>query len=181
MPILQGVSATNVTFSKDGNWVTYLSYPDRTLWRSRSDGTERMQLVSDGVGGPAISPVGQSALFRQNGMIYLLGIDGGERRAIVHDMPAGAVEWSPDGHEVMFWTSDEQGHPQASFLYVGSGKRSEVRGSVGFLGSHWISDDKLLAVDEHPEFVVLDLNTRKWSPLGLDARANLITRCRASP
>ena len=104
-------------------------------------------------------------------MLYLLGIDGGERRAIVNDRSAWAAEWSPDGHEIMFWTSDEQGQPQASFLDVGSGKRSEVRGSIGFLGSHWISDDKLLAVDEHSEFVVLDLNTRKWSALGPDARA----------
>ena len=140
-----------------------------------------MQLVSGGVGGPAISPDGQSILFLQNGMIYLMGIDGGERRAIVNDRPAGAAEWSPDGHEIMFWASDEQGHPQANFLDVGSGKRSEVRGPIGLLASHWISDDKLLAVDEHSEFVVLDLNIRKWSALGQDARANLITRWGASP
>jgi len=181
VPILQGVSATNVTFSKDGNWVTYLSYPDRTLWRSRSDGAERMQLVSDGVGDPAISPDAQSVLFLQNGMIYVIGIDGGERRAIVNDRPAWAAEWSPDGHEIMFWNYDEQGQTWANFLNLGSGKRSEVRGSIGFLGSHWISNDKLVAVDEHSEFVVLDLNTRKWSALGLDARANLITRWGASP
>ena len=181
VPILQGVSATNMTFSKDGNWVTYLSYPDRTLWRSRSDGAERMQLVSDGVGDPAISPDAQSVLFLQNGMIYVIGIDGGERRAIVNDRPAWAAEWSPDGHEIMFWNYDEQGQTWANFLNLGSGKRSEVRGSIGFLGSHWISNDKLVAVDEHSEFVVLDLNTRKWSALGLDARANLITRWGASP
>jgi Tol biopolymer transport system component len=81
-PILQGVSATNLTFSQDGNWVAYLAYPDRTLWRSRSDGTERMQLVSDTVASPGISPDGQRVLFLQNGIIYLMGIDGGERRAI---------------------------------------------------------------------------------------------------
>lgn len=44
-PFLSGVSATNTTFSRDGKWVAYLSYPDHTLWRSRSDGTERKQLT----------------------------------------------------------------------------------------------------------------------------------------
>jgi len=96
-----------------------------------------MQLVSDRCGGPAISSDGQSILFLQKGMIYVMGIDGGERSAIVNDRPAGAAEWSPDGREIIFWASDEQGHPQANFLDVGSGKRSEVRGSIGLLGSHW--------------------------------------------
>ena len=171
----------NVTFSRNGDWVAYVSYPDRTLWRSRSDGTERMQLVSDAVGRPAISPDGRSVLFLQDGVIYLIGMDGGERRAIVRENTAGAAEWSPDGHQIMFWTSDEEGHPQANFLDVNTGNRSQVLGSIGFLGSHWISDNKLLAVDEHSEFVVLDLKTRKWSALGLDASANLISRWGASP
>jgi serine/threonine protein kinase/Tol biopolymer transport system component len=179
VPILQGVSATNPTFSKDGNWVAYLSYPDRTLWRSRSDGTEQQQLVPDAVVSPAISPDGQRVLFVQNGMIYLIGIDGGERQAIVNDATTGSADWSPDGNKLVFWTTRDQ--DQANFLDLGTGKRSVVLGSVGFLGSHWISDDKLIAVDEHSAFVVLDLNTQKWSALGLDAKSNLITRWGVSP
>jgi Tol biopolymer transport system component len=180
VPILQGVSATNLTSSKDGNWVAYLSYPDRTLWRSRSDGTERQQLVPDAVACPTISPDGQRVLFVQNGIIYLIGIDGGERRAIVND-GTGPADWSPDGNKLAFWTTRDQEQSQANFLDLATGKRSVVPGSVGFLGSHWISDDKLVAVDEHSAFVVLDLNTQKWSALGLDAKSNLITRWGVSP
>ena len=33
------------TFSSDGKWVAYASYPDYTLWRSRTDGTDRLQLT----------------------------------------------------------------------------------------------------------------------------------------
>jgi serine/threonine protein kinase len=175
VPILQGVSAKDLTFSKDGNWVAYLSYPDHTLWRSRSDGTERLQLVSDGVASPAISPDGQRVLFVQNGTVYLIGIDGGERRAIANGPITGLADWSPDGNKVVFWTSDQQ-HQQANFLDLDTGERSVVSGSVGVLGSHWISDDKLIAVDEHSVFVVLDLKTQKWSALGLDAKSNFITR-----
>ena len=181
VPILQGVSATNLTFSKDGNWVAYLSYPDRILWRSRSDGTERLQLVSDAVASPVISPDGQRVLFVQKGIVNLIGIDGGERRALVNDITTGPADWSPDGTKLVFWTNGDQEHQQANFLDLGTGKRSVVLGSVGFLGSRWISDDKLIAVDEHSAFVVLDLNTQKWSALGLEAKSNLITRWGVSP
>src|SRR5215469_11169832 len=45
VPFLSGISAFNPTFSRDGNWVAYTSYPDHALWRSRADGSERLQLT----------------------------------------------------------------------------------------------------------------------------------------
>jgi hypothetical protein len=55
----------DVTFSRDGKWVAYASYPDHTLWRSRSDGSERMQLTYPpmSVGVPSISPDGTKVAF----------------------------------------------------------------------------------------------------------------------
>ena len=46
VPYLSGISAIQLGFSKDGQWVAYTSYPDGTLWRSKVDGTERLQLTS---------------------------------------------------------------------------------------------------------------------------------------
>lgn len=43
-PYFGGISAEYLDFSKDGKWVTYVSYPEGTLWRSRVDGSERLQL-----------------------------------------------------------------------------------------------------------------------------------------
>jgi Tol biopolymer transport system component len=130
------------------------------LWRSRSDETERLPLVSNAVANPVISPDGQRVLFVQNGILYLIGIDGGERRALVNDITTGQADWSPDGNKLVFWTSGDREHQQANLLDLGTARRSVVSGSVGFLGSRWISDNKLIAVDEHSAFVVLDLNTR---------------------
>ena len=45
LPFLSGISAFNPTFSRDGNWVAYTSHPDHTLWGSRSNGSERLQLT----------------------------------------------------------------------------------------------------------------------------------------
>jgi WD40 repeat protein len=44
VPYLGGISATDVSFSRDGQWVVYVAYPEGTLWRSRVDGGERLQL-----------------------------------------------------------------------------------------------------------------------------------------
>ena len=35
VPFLNGISAGETDFSRDGKWVTYISYPDPILWRSR--------------------------------------------------------------------------------------------------------------------------------------------------
>jgi len=45
VPYLGGISAYDVTFSKDGKWIAYLSYPEHTLWRCRADGSDRRQLT----------------------------------------------------------------------------------------------------------------------------------------
>src|SRR5215510_12506355 len=42
---LSGISAEHLDFSRDGEWVVYVTYPERTLWRSKVDGRERLQLT----------------------------------------------------------------------------------------------------------------------------------------
>jgi eukaryotic-like serine/threonine-protein kinase len=45
LPALDGISVIDVTYSADRKWMVYLSYPDATVWRSRADGSERLQLT----------------------------------------------------------------------------------------------------------------------------------------
>jgi Tol biopolymer transport system component len=44
-PYLSGVSAHMVDFSRNGEWITYVTYPEGGLWRSKADGSERLQLT----------------------------------------------------------------------------------------------------------------------------------------
>src|SRR5207342_650265 len=59
-PFLGGISAGEVDFSRDGKWVVYVSYPDRALWRSRIDGSDRLQLTQPPISAflPHWSPAG---------------------------------------------------------------------------------------------------------------------------
>ncbi len=43
--ILGGLAAQMVNYSPDGEWISYVSFPEGDLWRSRPDGSERLQLT----------------------------------------------------------------------------------------------------------------------------------------
>ena len=45
VPYLPGLSAGQLDFSRDGQWVTYVTHPEGALWRSKLDGSERLQLT----------------------------------------------------------------------------------------------------------------------------------------
>ena len=44
-PYLSGISAMGLDFSRDGQWVAYNDGTDGTMWRSKVDGTQKLQLV----------------------------------------------------------------------------------------------------------------------------------------
>jgi hypothetical protein len=45
VPFLGGRSAEHLNFTRDRRWVTYVAYPEGTLWRARSDGSQQLQLT----------------------------------------------------------------------------------------------------------------------------------------
>jgi Tol biopolymer transport system component len=109
-PFLSGISASDLDFSPDGKWIVYISYPEGILWRSRTDGSERVQLTfpPDSVFLPRWSPDGTpiayiNALAGQPWRIFLISAQG-------RDTPADAFgegvqsdgQWFPDGKRMIF-------------------------------------------------------------------------------
>ena len=45
IPFLGGISAGDLDYTRDHQWMTYVLIPEGTLWRSRVDGSERLQLT----------------------------------------------------------------------------------------------------------------------------------------
>ena len=111
LSFLQGISAEYVNFSRDGQWVVYVSFPDGSLWRSKVDGTERLQLSYPPSFAfmPRWSPDGRSIAFfalDPNGKaaIFTVPQDGGTPQRLLPDEAANQTDpnWSPDGSKVIF-------------------------------------------------------------------------------
>ena len=98
VPFLGGISAYSVTFSQDGQWVAYVSYPEGEIWRSRVDGTEKLQLTQAPLlaDSPSISSDGKTILFvsqEAGGLIkvHTVSINGGPSQDL--GVEAGRVDW----------------------------------------------------------------------------------------
>jgi eukaryotic-like serine/threonine-protein kinase len=83
-PFLSGISADGVVFSKDGQWVAYVSYPEGILWRSKPDGSNKVQLSSPPLLAalPRWAPDGKQIAFFDASVgkpvrTYLVSADGG--------------------------------------------------------------------------------------------------------
>jgi tricorn protease-like protein len=173
---LEGISAMYVDFSRENDRITYVSYPDRHLWRSRADGSQKLQLVNSmHVRQPRWSPDGKQIVFQSpqvgKDMLYLIGSEGGTPRPL---LPGGlrgdAPNWSPDGTGIVFGTypNDVKQSPmKISILDMKTGRISDVKGSDGFANPQWSPDGKCLvaAVLNSLELMMFDFKTDEWSLL----------------
>lgn len=167
LPILPGVSAINITFSRDGKWVAYDSYPDRSLWRSRADGTEPLQLTFPpmAAGFPVISPDGTRVAFHTDNMeLFVIGMNGGAPQRIAK--PAGDALWSPDGRRLLYLWGESDAEGWLHIIDVLSRTTSTIPSSNGLIGGWWVTQDQLVASDQHTsKFLTYDFKTQKWTDL----------------
>jgi hypothetical protein len=168
LPFLSGISAFNPTFSREGNWVAYTSYPDHTLWRSRPDGSERLQLTYPPmqVYYSFISPDGKQVVYGNvKGETYVISMDGAPPQKVV-EKGSYAANWSPDGSRLVFMNYRDAAHPELQFLDLRTGKRSVVPGSEGLVGGQWVGEDTLVAGPGNTaKPAIFDVRTQEWSDL----------------
>ena len=177
-PFLSGVSAQGVSFSKDGQWVAYSSYPEQGLWRSRIDGSEKLQLTSSPLATHQAywSPDGKSLAFMgaepgKSWQVYVVSADGGEpRRVTPQDRNHGDPSWSPDGNSLAFGAMPYFEPDNAGGVFIldlQSGKASKIPGSDHMFAPHWSPDGRFIAaqIANSQEQMLFDLHTQKWQEL----------------
>ncbi len=168
LPVLSGISATDLTYSRDGKWVAYSSYPDHTLWRSRSDGTDTLQLTYPPMEAhePFISPDGTRVLFGDLAgfSIRIVDMGGGPSKTIAEN--AGGARWSPDGKSVVAESQDTDGSVGLSIIDVSTGKKSAIPSTKTRLGPFWLDNSVLGAADpDLKRLAIFDLRTREWTDI----------------
>jgi eukaryotic-like serine/threonine-protein kinase len=176
LPILDGISATDVMYSQDGKWLIYLSYPTHDLWRARANGSDSLQLTFPPmkVYFPHISPDARQVEFlgfmpgRGSGT-YVVEMSGGDARFMIAGNQSSA--WSFDGKSLLIsiqlpgkksWNLDSV---QLATLDIENGRVSPVPGSQSKAGAFCPTPRMIVAAGEQDKLYSFDRTTQKWSVL----------------
>jgi Tol biopolymer transport system component len=175
-PYLGGISAEYVSFSKDGQWVAYVSFPEGTLWRSKMDGSERLQLTYPPSQAlmPRWSPDGKTIVFfgvdaNQRPRIYEVSLEGGSLRPLMPNNPDPQTDpnWSPDGSKIVFAGHTADATSSIRVFDLATRQVSTLPGSQGMYSPRWSTDGRYipaLSVDSK-RLLLFDFQTQKWTEL----------------
>jgi Tol biopolymer transport system component len=168
---LDGLSAEGIDFSHDGQWMAYVAYPEGTLWRSRVDGTERLQLTSPPLRAvcPLWSPDGSRIAFTgqlagKPVNVYTVNEDGRDLQPLPGSEWRIAPSWSPDGKSLVFAVTAEK---RDLTVYDLEARTSRVLSPGIVYSPIWSPDGHaiLAATPGPPRLRLFDLGTGQWTDL----------------
>ena len=171
VPFLGGISAGELEVSPDGQWVTYTTFPESNLWRSKLDGSERLQLTFPPVNAhePRWSPDGKQILFTDvPRRMFIVPADGGSLQQVMPkgELPTtevGAGFWMPDGKSIVFVMGSEK-TPYAIYrLSLKTQEVSKIPGSDGLLAARVSRDGRYMTAYRPNKTMLYDFQTQQWS------------------
>jgi len=175
-PFLSGISGEDVAFSKDAQWVAYVSYPESILWRSKLDGSQKVQLSSPPLlaASPSWSPDGKQIAFYDYSFgkrrkIYLVPADGGSPQQLLPEdlEPQQDPDWSPDGNKILLSGVPEDNNGGIRVLDLNTHQVATLPGSRGLYAARWSPDGRYIVAmpSDALSLVLFDFQTQKWSQL----------------
>ena len=174
-----------VEYSPDGQWVAWLNTADGYLWRSRVDGSERIQLTAPPlrIFSMKWSPDNKrlALMAEEPGKpwkLYLVDSDGGKLTPLLNqdhseaDRNEADPNWSADGKTLVFGRPpdrmDSEAMPKAIYLLdIASRKMTEVPGSVGLFSPRLSPDGRYIVAIrlDQRALLLFDRTTQRWTTI----------------
>ena len=174
-------SLDSLDYSRDGKWLAYVSYPDGILWRSRADGSDRLQLTYPPImaAAPQWSPDGTQIAFSrirvgEPWQIDIVPAEGGTPQSVFPEARnQSSPAWSGDGQSLIFgrlpWLESGKNLPvRLEKVDLHSHKLSEIPGSEDMLTPSVSPDGKFLSAlhtAAAQQLWIYDFGSTKWSDL----------------
>jgi len=177
VPFLPGIAAGQVDFSRDGQWLAYVTWNDGTLWRCKLDGSERLQLTYSPlqVTVPHWSPDGRQIAFSaakpgEPNRIYIISADGGRPEQLSGGRSDLDPTWSKDGNALMFGvvpSVDDPGSEKIMLLDLKTRAAKQVPGSQGICCPRWSPDGRYVVAltGDNQKLMLFDQSTQQWRVL----------------
>jgi len=179
VPFLEGISADYVSYSNDGQWIAYVAFPEGTLWRSRADGSDRLQLTSPmdyaNVYMPRWSPDGSEILYTlakpgHLPKLFHIAARGGPAQELLPASNQVNMDptWSPDGARVCYGgpsgaTPGALG-PNIHIVDLHTHSVTDVPGSNDYFSPRWSPDGIRLAAlsKDSTRLALFDFASGQW-------------------
>jgi Tol biopolymer transport system component/DNA-binding winged helix-turn-helix (wHTH) protein len=154
----QNLSAAALAeYSHDGKWIAWENLSDNSLWRSRIDGSERIELTTPPLRIFTMKWSPDDRRLAVMGLvpgkpwkIYLIDAEGGKLTpALDEDINEADPAWSPDGHSIVFGRlPDRMDNAQPKAIYelnLATHITVEIPGSAGLFSPRLSPDGRYIA------------------------------------
>jgi Tol biopolymer transport system component/DNA-binding winged helix-turn-helix (wHTH) protein len=176
----QNLSAAALAqYSPDGQWVAWLNASDGSLWRSRADGSDRIELITPPLRIFSIrwSPDNSRLVLMAEEpgkpwMLYLIDTEGGKPTPLLNENRNEAdPDWSADGQSIVFGRPPnrmDSRQPKAIYLLnLHTRAVTQIPGSEGLFSPRLSPDGRYIAaisLDQHA-LLLFDRAQGRWTPL----------------
>ena len=177
---LPGVSAGEADISRNGEWITYVAHPDLTLWRSKPDGSSRIQLTYTPMQAhmPHWSPDGTKIAFMGSRpgkpwKIFVVAAEGGTPQEVTAgDRNQGDPTWTPKGDAIVFagmpWLEyGTSSDPNVHIVDVKTAQISDLPDSKNLFSPRCSPDGRYVAAlsADSTKMMLYDIEKKSWTQL----------------
>jgi eukaryotic-like serine/threonine-protein kinase len=180
---LSGISAGQLDISRDGQWMAYVAFPEDTLWRSRRDGSEKLQLTYPPMvpGMPRWSADGKQIAFvsplpHKPVKTLVVSSQGGTPQEFLPEDKNSEDDpmWSPDGKKLMLAQYPPQSFGGSVGEYVilqvdvQTKQISKLPGASGLWAPRWSPDGRYISAfsADDSKLMLFDVRAEQWAELG---------------